>query len=44
MSDRIRNWWNTGYDRVNDYVPWHRRRPRVRPNARHWPSYYCKFA
>lgn len=39
MTDRIRDWWNS--TRVYDYVPWHRRRHRVRPNARRWPSFHC---
>lgn len=41
MTDRMRDWWNS--TRIYDYVPWHRRRHRVRPNARHWPSFHCKF-
>lgn len=42
MTERFRNLWNSGYDKLNDFVPWNRRRHRVKPNARHWPSFYCK--
>lgn len=41
MTDRLRDWWNS--TRVYDYVPWHRRRERVRPNVRRWPSFNCKL-
>lgn len=34
----MRSFWNSQMDRLSDITPWHRRRVRVRPNARHWPS------
>lgn len=39
MTDRVRDWWNS--TRIYDYVPWNRRRHRVRPNARRWPPFHC---
>lgn len=43
MTNRIRDWWDSSYDRVNDLMPWHHRgRSNNRPNTTRWPSYHCK--